>query len=71
MQIAMFLTLGLLVFPSRLVPIIGVGLLIAVSLILIARPVSIFVSLLPTNALSMREKAFVSWVGLRGAAPII
>ena len=69
-QIAMFLTLGLLVFPSRLVPIIGVGLLIAGCLMFVARPVGILLSLLP-SALGWREKTFVSWVGLRGAAPII
>lgn len=70
MQIAMFLTLGLLVFPSRLVPVMGLGMLIAACLIFIARPVSIFISLL-FGALSLREKLFVSWVGLRGAVPIV
>ncbi|MBK8986003.1 MAG: potassium/proton antiporter [Chloroflexi bacterium] len=70
MQIAMFLTLGLLVFPSRVVPIMGVGLLIAGYLIFVARPVSVFVSLLPSK-LTWREKSYLSWVGLRGAAPII
>ncbi len=70
MQITMFLTLGFLVFPSRLVPIAGVGSLIAGCLMLIARPASVFISLLP-SALNWREKTFISWVGLRGAAPII
>jgi cell volume regulation protein A len=70
MQIAMFLTLGLLVFPSRLIPITGVGLLIAGCLMFLARPISIFISLLPSS-LNWREKSYISWVGLRGAAPII
>jgi len=70
MEIAMFLTLGLLDFPSRLVPIIGVGLLLTLFLIAVARPVSVFVSLALTH-MPIPEKAFVSWVGLRGAVPII
>jgi len=70
MQIAMFLTLGLLVFPSRLVPVVGDGLLVAMFLMLLARPLSVFVSLLPIK-MSFKEKAMISWVGLRGAAPII
>lgn len=70
MQITMFLTLGLQVFPSRLVPIMGVGLLIALFLILIARPVSVLISL-ALSPMSYQEKGLVSWVGLRGAVPII
>ncbi len=70
MQIGMFLTLGLLVFPSELVPIVGVGLLIAGCLMFVARPLGTFIALVP-SAFRWREKAFVSWVGLRGAVPII
>lgn len=70
MQIAMFLTLGLLVFPSQLVSIAGSGILIAVALIVLGRPVSVFVSLAFTH-FNARSKLMVSWVGLRGAVPII
>lgn len=70
MQIAMFLTLGLLVFPSRLVPVIGQGLLAAAWLLFVARPLSVFLCLWPT-ALRRNEKIFIAWVGLRGAVPIV
>jgi cell volume regulation protein A len=70
MQIVMFLALGLLVFPSELVPAVVPGLLTALFLILIARPVAVLITLLPWK-IPMNEKALVSWVGLRGAVPII
>ncbi|MFZ6018610.1 MAG: potassium/proton antiporter [Chloroflexota bacterium] len=70
MQIAMFLTLGLLVFPSRLVSVTGSGLLIAAALMLLARPLSVLISLIGSQ-FAFREKLFISWVGLRGAVPII
>jgi cell volume regulation protein A len=70
MQIVLFLTLGLLVYPSHIIPFIGVGLLISVFLIIVARPIAVFISLLPFNFPS-REKLFISWVGLRGAVPIV
>jgi cell volume regulation protein A len=70
MQIAMFLTLGLLVFPTQLVAVIGGGLLIALVLVFVARPVSIYLTL-AISPFNLREKAFLSWVGLRGAVPIV
>jgi cell volume regulation protein A len=70
MQIAMFLVLGLQVFPSRIIPIIGIGLLISLFLMLVARPISVFLILAFTR-MSLKEKTLVSWVGLRGAVPII
>ncbi len=69
-QITMFLTLGLLVFPSHILPVIGGGLLVSGFLMFIARPAGVFLSLLAAK-LHWKEKAFVSWVGLRGAIPII
>lgn len=70
MQIAMFITLGLLVFPTHLPPVAGVSLVIAAVLMLIARPVAVFVTLAPTR-MPFKEKLLISWVGLRGAVPII
>ncbi|CAE6739952.1 potassium/proton antiporter [Nitrospira defluvii] len=70
MQIAMFLTLGLQVFPVQLVPVAGTGLLLALFLMVVARPVAVFLTLAFT-ALSLREKTMVAWVGLRGAVPVI
>lgn len=70
MQIVLFLTLGLLVFPSQVVSVVGVGIIISLFLILVARPLSIFISL-HFFAVNTRSKWFLSWVGLRGAVPIV
>ncbi len=70
MQIILFLTLGLLVFPSRVVPLIGMGLLISTFLIFIARPIGVFASLAFFKS-NVRSKLFISWVGLRGSVPIV
>ncbi|MCC7175356.1 MAG: potassium/proton antiporter [Bryobacterales bacterium] len=70
MQIAMFLTLGLQVFPSRLPAIAAPSLLIAAFLIFLARPIAVLALLLGSR-LKWRERLLVSWVGLRGAAPIV
>ena len=69
-QIAMFLVLGLLVFPSRLGSVAVEGVVIAAVLVLVARPIATFVAL-PTRRFSVRAKLLLSWVGLRGAVPII
>ncbi|HTE30954.1 MAG TPA: potassium/proton antiporter [Chryseolinea sp.] len=71
MQIVMFLTLGLLVFPHEIVPVLGPGVLIALFLIFIARPMAVLTSLIFFKDLNIRKKLFLSWVGLRGAVPII
>ena len=70
MQVTMFLALGLQVFPARLLPIAGVGLLVSLFLIFIARPASVHVAL-AFSPMSFREQTLVAWAGLRGAVPII
>ncbi|MBC3847005.1 potassium/proton antiporter [Winogradskyella echinorum] len=70
MQIVLFLTLGLLVFPSQIIPYMGIGLLISVFLILVARPISVFLSLMFFK-MKLRRRFYISWVGLRGAVPIV
>jgi potassium/hydrogen antiporter len=69
-QIVMFLLLGLLVYPSRLVGVAGVGLVVALALAFVARPLVAVICLAPFR-LPRSEIAYVGWVGLRGAVPII
>jgi potassium/hydrogen antiporter len=70
-QVVMFLTLGLLVAPSNLVDVIVPGLAITAILMLVARPLSVFICLAPFRRFGWRAKLFVSWAGLRGAVPIV
>lgn len=71
LQIILFLTLGLLVNPSELIDVSLFSLAIAVFMMLVARPVSVFLCLLPYHKIPLKAKTFLSWVGLRGAVPII
>ncbi len=68
-QIILFIMLGLLSFPSRLVEVASQGLLVALVLIFVARPATVLLTLLPFRY-SWRELALISWVGLKGAVPI-
>ncbi len=70
MQIVMFVLLGLQVFPSQLLPVAGASLAIAFVLMFVARPLGVAISL-AASRFTWRERAFISWVGLRGATPII
>ena len=71
MQLIMFLLLGLLTRPSQMLPVVPYALLLGLFLMLVARPISVFLCLLPFKNLSFRAKSFISWVGLKGAGPIL
>lgn len=70
-QLTMFLVLGLLVTPHALKDVVVPGLVISIIMIFISRPVSVFLSLIPFRHLHVKDKIFLSWVGLKGAVPII
>ena len=70
-KLVVFLALGLLVNPHELVPLICPGLIISLLMIFVTRPISVFLCLAPFRKISRQSKTFISWVGLRGAVPII
>lgn len=70
-QIVMFISLGLLVNPHEMIDVAVIGLLVAVFMIVLARPIAVFMCLAPFKKITAKGKLYVSWVGLRGAVPII
>ena len=70
-QIVMFLTLGLLINPTELFPIAGIGLIVGLFMIFVSRPLAVWLCIAPFKKMSVKAKHYVSWVGLRGAAPIL
>lgn len=71
MQIGMFLSLGLLVNPHEMLHVAPIALLIGLFLLFVGRPLTVLICLLPFRKISFRAKLFTSWVGLKGAVPII
>ncbi|HBG24826.1 MAG: K+/H+ antiporter [Bacteroidetes bacterium GWF2_41_61] len=72
-QLILFLTLGLLVSPKELIQfdVAGIGVIVAFSMIIISRPFAVFLSLMPFKGMGIKSRHFISWVGLRGAVPIV
>lgn len=70
-QILLFITLGLLVNPSELIDVLVPALIVSAFLIFIGRPLVVFITLAPFRKIAFKDKLYVSWVGLRGAVPII
>jgi cell volume regulation protein A len=70
-QLVLFLTLGLFVNPAQLLDIAVPGILISIALIVLSRPLAVFISLSPFRRFTMRARHYVSWIGLRGAVPIV
>ncbi len=70
-QVALFIVLGLLVFPSQLPDVALAGLALAAVLVFVARPVAVWVSTWPLRTFDRRERLLLGWAGLRGAVPIV
>src|SRR5690606_118830 len=71
MQSLVFLALGLLLYPSKVIDVTSSGILLAAFLMFVARPVSVFIGLAFAKDISFREKILISWVGLRGSVPVV